>query len=88
MQVDCQELVYTDRTKLLLDFADYLSDPDKVERRILEREACNRKFTLGDAVEAGPPPGYKPASCSLRAKAPPPVKRLNRPRISPVRAEK
>lgn len=47
VQVNCQTLVYTERAKLIADFTEYLIDPEKVEKRILEKEAVNQKFTMG-----------------------------------------
>ena len=50
----CQQLAYTDTTKMLGDLGDYLREPEETEKKLLAKECFNRRHTLG--MDTLPPP--------------------------------
>jgi len=53
VQFGCQQLAYTDTTKMLGDLGDYLREPEETEKKMLAKECFNRRHTLGSEI---PPP--------------------------------
>ena len=52
VQFGCQQLAYTDTTKMLGDLGDYLREPEETEKKLLAKECFNRRHTLG-VIQAG-----------------------------------
>jgi hypothetical protein len=58
VQVGCQRFVYNDRSALIVDLSDYMTDPIATEKRIMEK-AVNAKYTMRTPVpgaEVAPTP--------------------------------
>jgi|GEM_PF-3554782 len=61
VQFGCQQLAYTDTTKMLGDLGDYLREPEETEKKLLKEECFNRRHTLGvDTLQPAPCPGEAP----------------------------
>lgn len=57
VQFGCQQLAYTNTTKMLGDIGDYLREPEETEKKILKEECFNRRHTLGvDTLAPAPCP--------------------------------
>lgn len=67
VQFGCQQLAYTDTTKMLGDIGDYLREPEETEKKILKEECFNRRHTLGvDTLAPAPCPDNGPVVAGNR----------------------
>lgn len=68
VQFGCQQLAYTNTTKMLGDLGDYLREPEETEKKLLKEECFNRRHTLGvDTLQPAPCPDEAPLGLRVPA---------------------